>query len=50
MAAFVNGGLLEGGAGELPMGGLATVSVAGERAARRYDARAEIVASSPIAP
>lgn len=34
MTAFVNGGLLEGGAGELPMGGLATVSVADEHAER----------------
>lgn len=34
MTAFVNGGLLEGGAGELPMGGLATVSVADEHEAR----------------
>lgn len=34
MTAFVNGGLLEGGAGELPMNGLVTVSVADEHEAR----------------
>lgn len=37
MTAFVNGGLLEGGAGELPMGGLATVSVADEHEARALE-------------
>lgn len=37
MLAFVNGGLLEGGAGELPMGGLATVSVADEHEARALE-------------
>ncbi|MNY58200.1 hypothetical protein D3C86_1945100 [compost metagenome] len=37
MTAFVNGGFLEGGAGELPMGGLATVSVADEHEARALE-------------
>lgn len=49
MTAFVNGGLLEGGAGELPMNGLVTVSVADEHEARALEVVREWQ-SMPVPP
>lgn len=49
MTAFVNGGLLEGGAGELPMSGLVTVSVADEHEARAREVVREWE-SMPVPP
>ncbi|SFL21406.1 Putative signal transducing protein [Lysobacter sp. cf310] len=49
MTAFVNGGLLEGGAGELPMSGLVTVSVADEHETRAREVVREWE-SMPVPP